>query len=114
MTKKMMILSLLLTLSGVGPACADSYDDCLNECMAAQTRCVEGITLYDETGIAEAKAACGKDFVDCKARCHEDDAKSNADASADIERRQAEEAERKRKEEEQQDSNGVKPYRFNE
>lgn len=103
-------LALAMLLFSAKLASADFYDDCVQDCAKAQTQCVEEITLYDATGISEAKQACADGYRDCKAKCHVDDAKANDDAAEQQRAREAEEAERKRQEE--QNSGGIKTYKF--
>ena len=92
MSRRIIMLSTLLLLCALKPAWADSFNDCVQECVSAQTQCVEGITLYAETGVREAKEACASEFTECKGRCPSEDAKEAEEAPQEAVRKEAEDA----------------------
>ncbi|MBJ6727290.1 hypothetical protein [Geomesophilobacter sediminis] len=92
-------------------AAADDYDDCRAECTKAETACVDAITLYDETGVKEAKQACSAEHVQCDRKCHQIE-DVGRDAYEAAQKKAAEEAERKRKQEEDTVNGTIPIIRF--
>ena len=88
-------------------ASADSYDRCLGDCKSAQAQCVEAITLYDATGVQEAKAACANEFAVCKKKCHDIDDLGPEGYQEKL-KKDAEDAERSRQEQQQEQNGGIK------
>ena len=112
MSRMVALFTFTLLLFPATFAFADFYDDCVEACLTAQTQCVEGITLYDEMGVKEARQACANDYTDCKTRCHADDAKEHDEVNQARARQQAEEAEKKRLEEQESVGGGIKMYKI--
>jgi hypothetical protein len=111
MIRNVTMLSLILLLITVKFASADSYDDCTADCGKARNQCVEGITLYDQTGVQEAKQVCANELAVCGNKCHDMD-EMGADGYQEMLKKQAEEAERKRQEQELSDNGNIKTYSF--
>lgn len=113
MLRSLTVSAFMLVLLSASFASADSYDDCLKECGNVHTQCVEGITLYDETGVKEAKDVCTNDLNGCRSRCHDEATNTNVDVNQEKLKKEAEEAEKKRQEEQQETLDGaIKIYKF--
>ena len=98
MIRNALLLSLAFLLFSVSSARAGSSEDCLHDCAEVRIQCLEAITLFDETGVKEAKAVCAAEEKACKERCREDDARNAEDAEQAKRVKEAEEGEQKRKE----------------
>jgi len=107
MIRSATFLTLILLLLTVRHASADAYDDCEAECNTALSQCVAAITLYDATGVQEAKAVCASERVACRKKCHEID-DLGLDGYQDKLKKEAEEAARRSQEQELENNGGIK------
>jgi len=105
-------MTLIMVLFSAKFALADFYDDCKQDCGTAQTQCVEGITLYDEEGVKEAREACAGEQRQCIERCHADDAKVSEEATQRAIQQAAEEAEKRLKEQQETLNGEIKVLKF--
>jgi hypothetical protein len=111
MIRSLAVMSLVVLLFSGTSASADSYDDCSSECGSSQAQCVAGITVYDSTGVQEAKDACASEMAVCVKRCHDLDALGDSGYQEKL-KKDAEDAERKRQEQEQEQNGGIKVLHF--
>ena len=106
MTRGATVLTFILLLFSVKCASADTYDDCKDECTKVQAQCVEGITLYDTTGVQEAKNACAKADGDCITKCHGEEELGEEGYRLKL-KNEADDAEKKRQEQEVETNGGI-------
>ena len=112
MMRCLTVSLFVMALYAARYAAADSFDDCLKDCAAVHTQCVEAITLFDETGIKEEKQLCADAQKECNEKCQADNAQGNQEAQEEKRRKEAEEAEKKQQEQQETINGNIKIYKF--